>query len=133
MEWGPTMSENGTLVIDLDRQRMIALRQMDLEKVKEFLSDDLVWTHTTGRVDSKESQITSMESGEIVYSRYDPSDVKAQDYGDFIVLTGKADIHVNFRGTLYPLDVRFSDGWSKTDGKWKMVFSQATTFTYTGS
>ena len=111
---------------------MIALTQMDIEKAKEFLSDDLVWTHTSGRVDSKESQIASMEAGEIVYSRYDLSDVKAQDYGDFVVLTGKADIHVNFRGTLYPLDVRFTDGWSRKDGKWKMVFWHATTFTYTG-
>ena len=112
---------------------MIALKQMDIEKVKEFLSDDLVWTHASGRVDSKGNQIASMEAGEIVYSRYDPSDVKAQDYGDFVVLTGKADIHVNFRGTLYPLDVRFTDGWSRKDGKWKMVFWYSTTFTYTGS
>ena len=127
------MTENGKLVIDLDRQRMIALTQMDIEKVKEFLSDDLVWTHASGRVDSKGNQIASMEAGEIVYSRYDPSDVKAQDYGDFVVLTGKADIHVNFRGTLYALDVRFTDGWSMKDGKWKMVFWYSTTFTYTGS
>jgi ketosteroid isomerase-like protein len=127
------MTENGKLAIDLDRQRMIALKQMDIEKVKEFLSDDLVWTHASGRVDSKESQIASIEAGEIVYSRYDPSDVKAQDYGDFVVLTGKADIHVNFRGTLYALDVRFTDGWSRKDGKWKMVFWYSTTFTYTGS
>jgi len=45
---------------------MIALKQMDIEKVKEFLSDDLVWTHASGRVDSKGNQIASMEAGEIV-------------------------------------------------------------------
>jgi len=127
------MTDNAKLVIDLDRQRMTALKQMEIDKVKEFLSDELIWTHTSGRVDTKESQIASMESGEIVYSRYDPSDVKAQDYGDFVVLTGKADIHVNFRGTLYPLDVRFTDGWHKKDGNWKMVFWHATTFTYISS
>jgi hypothetical protein len=127
------MTENGKLVIEFGRQRTIALKQMNIETVKEFLSDDLVWTHTSGRVDSKESQIASIESEEIVFSRYDPSDVKALDYGDFVVLTGKADIHVNFRGTLYPLDVRFTNGWSRKDGKWKMVFWHVTTFTYSGS
>ena len=127
------MTENGKLAIDLDRQRMIALKHMNIEKVKEFLSDDLVWTHTSGRVDGKESQLASMEAGEIVYSRYDPSDVKAQDYGDFIVLSGKANIHVEFRGKLYSLDVRFTDGWSRKDGTWKMVFWHSTTFTYAGS
>jgi hypothetical protein len=127
------MTENARQVVDLDRQRMTALKQMEIDKVKEFHSDELVWNHTSGRVDTKESQVSSMESGEIVYSRYDPSDVKAQDYGDFVVLTGKTDIHVNFRGTRYPLDVRFTDGWHRKDGKWKMVFWQATTFTYTGS
>ena len=123
------MTENARQVVDLDRQRMTALKQMEIDKVKEFHSDELVWNHTSGRVDTKESQVSSMESGEIVYSRYDPSDVKAQDYGDFVVLTGKTDIHVNFRGTRYPLDVRFTDGWHRKDGKWKMVFWQATTFT----
>ena len=86
------MTDNARLVIDLARQRMTALKQMEIDRVKELLSDELVWTHTSGRVDTKESQISSMESGEIVYSRYDPSDVVAQDYGDFVVLTGKADI-----------------------------------------
>lgn len=124
---------NGDRIIELDRQRMAALARMDIAAASEFLSDDLVWTHTSGRVDSKESQIASMELGEIVYSRYDPLDMKAQEYGDFVVLTGKADIHVNFRGTLYPLDVRFTDGWSRMNGKWKMVFWHATTFTYAGS
>ena len=113
------MTDNARLVIDLARQRMTALKQMEIDRVKELLSDELVWTHTSGRVDTKESQISS--------------DVVAQDYGDFVVLTGKADIHVNFRGTPYPLDVRFTDGWHRKDGKWKMVFWQATTFTYTGS
>ena len=127
------MTDSAKQVIELDRQRMSALAQMDTDKVKEFLSDELVWTHTSGRVDTKESQIASMKSGEIVYSRYEPSDVEAQDYGDFVVLTGTADIHVNFRGTLYPLDVRFTDGWHKKDGKWKMVFWHSTTFTYTSS
>jgi ketosteroid isomerase-like protein len=130
---GLTMTDSARLVIELDRQRMIALTQMDIDKVKEFLSDELVWTHTSGRVDTRESQITSMKSGEIVYSRYEPSDVKAQDYGDFVVITGKADIQVDFRGTRYPLDVRFTDGWHRKDGTWKMVFWQATTFTYTDS
>jgi ketosteroid isomerase-like protein len=127
------MTDNGKLVMELDRQRMMALKKMDIESVKKFLSDELVWTHTTGRVDSKESQIASMTSGEIVYSRYEPSDVKAHDYGDFVVLTGKADIHVKFRGTLHSLDVRFTDGWHRKHSQWKMVFWQATTFTYTGT
>jgi len=127
------MSSNSELVIELDRQRMAALKQMDIEKVKQFLADDLVWTHVTGRVDTKESQIASMASGEIIYSRYDPSDVKAQDYGDFVVLSGKAEIHVNFRGVLHPLDVRFTDGWRRRDGRWEMVFWHATSYTYTPS
>jgi hypothetical protein len=41
---GLTMTANAKLVIDLDRQRMTALKQMEIDKVKEFLSDELVWT-----------------------------------------------------------------------------------------
>jgi Domain of unknown function (DUF4440) len=82
------MSDNGEKIIELDRQRMAAFARMDVARAKALLSDDLIFTHVSPLVDTKESLIRKMESGEIVYSLQEPSDVKAQDYGNVVVLTG---------------------------------------------
>ena len=47
------MTDNDRLVVDFDRQRMSAFKQMEIDKMKELLSDELVWIHTSGRVDTK--------------------------------------------------------------------------------
>jgi ketosteroid isomerase-like protein len=120
------MTENGRKIIDLDRQRMTAMAQMDVAKVKAFLSDDLIWTHATARVDTKQSLIKDMESGEVVYSRMEPSDVKAQDFGNVVVVTGTARIDVTWRQKLYPISVRITDVWANNDGVWQMVALHST-------
>jgi ketosteroid isomerase-like protein len=120
------MTENGQKIIDLDRQRMTAMAQMDIAKVKAFFSDDLIWTHATARVDTKQSLIKDMESGEVVYSRMEPSDVKAQDFGNVVVLTGTVRIGVTWRRKLYESSLRITDVWANNNGAWQMVALQST-------
>ena len=82
------MAGNAEKIIDLDRQRMTAMAQKDVAKLNALLSDDLVYTHSSARLDTKQSLIGAMEAGRTVYTAVVPSDVKAQDYGDTVVLTG---------------------------------------------
>jgi hypothetical protein len=55
-----------------------------------------------------------------------PSDVKAQDYGDTVVLTGVARISVNSGGNAMNFGVRFTDIWVNKGGNWQMVAWQST-------
>ena len=59
-----------------------------------MLADDLIYTHSSARLDTKKSLIDNMTSGATVYTSVEPSDVKAQDLGDTVVLTGIAQIKV---------------------------------------
>ena len=115
------MSDNGEKIIELDRQRMAAFARMDIAEAKALLSDDLIFTHVSSLVDTKESLISKMESGEIVYSLQEPSDVKAQDYGNVVVLTGSARIDVTANQTPYKLKLRFTNVWANHAGKWQMA------------
>jgi hypothetical protein len=76
------MSDNGQKIIDLDKKRMHAMAQKDIATLNALLSDDLVYTHSTARLDTKQSLIGAMESGATVYTAVEPSDVKAQDLGE---------------------------------------------------
>ena len=69
------MADNGQKIIDLDKKRMHAMAQKDIATLKALLSDDLVYTHSTARLDTKQSLIGAMESGTTVYTAVEPSDV----------------------------------------------------------
>ena len=120
------MAGNGQIVIDLDKKRMQAMAHKDLAALNDLISEDLVYTHSSARIDTKKSLIGAMESGSTVYTGVEPSDVKAQDLGDSVVLTGNAKISVNSGGRAMNFGVRFTDVWANKGGKWQMVAWQST-------
>jgi len=120
------MAGNGPMVIDLDKKRMTAMAQKDIATLSTLLSDDLVYTHSSARLDTKQSLIGNMESGSTVYTAVEPSDVKAQDLGDAVVLTGACRISVMTQGRPNSFSVRFTDVYANKGGQWQMVTWQST-------
>ena len=120
------MAGNAQTVIELDRRRMQAMAQKDVATLNALIADDLVYTHSSARLDSKQSLIGAMRSGATVYTAVEPSDVKAQDCGDTVVLTGVARIGVNSGGRAMNFGVRFTDVWANRGGSWQMVAWQST-------
>ena len=120
------MAGNGQTVIDLDRKRMQAMATKDVATLESLIADDLIYTHSSARLDTKRSLIEGMTSGKTVYTAVEPSDVKAQDLGDTVVLTGIAQIKVTVAGTPNAFGVRFTDVYARRDGRWQMVTWQST-------
>ncbi len=120
------MAGNGQTIIDLDRKRMHAMAAKDIATLEAVLADDLIYTHSSARLDTKKSLIGGMTSGSAVYTSCEPSDVKAQDFGDTVVLTGIAQIKVVVGGTPNAFGVRFTDVYARRNGKWQMVTWQST-------
>ncbi|MFI4948883.1 MAG: nuclear transport factor 2 family protein [Alphaproteobacteria bacterium] len=120
------MADNRQMIIELDKKRMTAMAQKDIATLNTLLSDELVYTHSSARIDTKESLIGAMQSGATVYNAVVPSDVKAQDCGDAVVLTGVARIGVNSGGNAMNFAVRFTDVYANKGGKWQMVTWQST-------
>ena len=56
------MAGNGQTIIDLDKKRMTAMAQKDIPTLNTLLSDDLIYTHSSARLDTKQSLIGNMES-----------------------------------------------------------------------
>jgi ketosteroid isomerase-like protein len=120
------MSGNAEKIIELDRQRMAAMAEKDVSKLDRIIADDLIYTHSSARVDTKKTLIGAMESGTTVYTAVEPSDVVAQDLGDAVVLTGVAAISVNSGGAPNSFRVRFVDVYANRGGQWQMVTWQST-------
>ena len=120
------MAGNGQTIIELDRKRMTAMAKKDIATLNAVLADDLVYTHSSARLDTKQSLIGAMQSGATVYNAVEPSDVKAQDLGSAVVLTGVARIQVMSGGKPNAFSVRFTDVYANRGGQWQMVSWQST-------
>ena len=120
------MAGNGDKVIALDKRRMTAMAQKDMATLNSLIADDLVYTHSSARLDTKQSLLGAMQSGATVYTAVEPSEVKAQDYGAAVVLTGRAQISVNSGGRAMSFGVRFTDVWVDKGGAWQMTAWQST-------
>ena len=48
------MAGNTQIVIDLDKQRMDAMAKKDIAALNALIADDLVYTHSTARLDTKQ-------------------------------------------------------------------------------
>ena len=120
------MAGNGNRVIALDAQRMTAMSQGDVGTLNALIADELVYTHSSARLDTKKSLIENMQTGKTVYTAVVPSDVQAQDYGDTVVLTGNARISVKSGGNAMNFGVRFTSVWVNKGGNWQMVAWQST-------
>ena len=120
------MANNEEMVIDLDKKRMQAMAAKDIATLDALLADDLVYTHSSARLDTKHSLIANMKSGATVYSAVEPSEVRAQDLGDAVILTGVARVNVSSNGMELDFRVRFTDAYAKRSGRWQMVTWQST-------
>ena len=120
------MAGNGQTIIDLDAKRMKAMAAKDVATLEAVLADDLIYTHSSSRLDTKRSLIDAMVKGTAVYTGMEASDVKAQDLGDTVVLTGIAQIKIVSSGTPSAFGVRFTDVYTRRNGGWQMVTWQST-------
>jgi hypothetical protein len=116
-------------VLRVENQRIQAVLRRDTAALEQLLADELVYTHSTGRVDSKAQFIHSIESGDLNYLAMKHSNFDARVYGDVAVLTGRSAVKVKSPHTgnqTADLDLRFLNVYAKRRGQWQQVAWQST-------
>lgn len=63
-----------------ERQRFAAQVSKDYTFLDKIFSDDLVYIHSSGKVDSKASYIQSIKDGKSVYEKIDVEEIKVRVY-----------------------------------------------------
>ena|ERR1700722_7477999 len=123
--------ESSAALLLAEAARQAALLHHDLVALEALLHEELVFTHTTGRVDSKSSWMTSRRTNVLRYVRLNPSDVKALVCGNGGVLTCLMDMAMQrvATGELIELNVRLTQAWLLSSGAWKLAAYQATRVT----
>lgn len=108
------------LVRGLEDARIAALCGQDAETLERLLSDSMVYVHSTGLVDTKESFLAHVRNGPIQYRTFERRDVESHAAGDgTVIFRGSAAAGVEFDGNPLALDFRYLAVWAKHDGAWR--------------
>lgn len=107
-------------------RRVRALIEADYSALDSVLADDLVYTHSTAKVDTKTSYLEPLLSGRTRYRALDASDVQVRIYGNTAVITGAMRSLALVAGRESRTHMRFTSVWVQRDTRWQMVTWQST-------
>ncbi len=108
-------------ILKMEEQRTQAILKADGPAMEKLFADDLVYIHSSGRLDTKRSYIDGLTSGKSSYKGFKFSNVKVRVYGDCAIASGDVLIELPTRN----LDLRFTNVWVKTAMGWVNVHWQS--------
>jgi ketosteroid isomerase-like protein len=109
-----------------EKKRFAAMIAGDLDTLGALLADELTYTHSSGRVDTKVQFLDSLRTGRQKYFAIAPEDTAVRVFGDTAVSTGQSAMHVSAGGQESRFRIRFTDVWVRRGGRWQMVAWQST-------
>jgi hypothetical protein len=113
-------------VREAETRRERALVTADYAALDQLLGDDLTYTHSTARVDTKASYLAPLLSGRTRYTSLTPEDIQVHTYGTAAVITGVLRSVALVAGKESRTNMRFTNFWIERGGHWQMVAWQST-------
>ena len=126
MAWSAGSSEEE--ILKIEDQRVQAMIAGDLATLDRLLADDLTYTHSTGRIQTKAELLAELKSGDLKYNAMPREEVKVRFLGCAAVVTGKAKLDVESRGVKVTFPIRFTDIYVKRAERWQLLAWQSTRF-----
>jgi ketosteroid isomerase-like protein len=108
--------------------RFAATLKGDLAALQTLIGDDLIYTHSSAKVETKQEFLDLLKSGFYQYKAITPSDLRVRVYGDTALVNGVAEIDVVNDGTPRHIKLRFLEAWVKRGGRWQLTTWQSTRF-----
>lgn len=114
-------------VREAEQQRLTAMTTADLDTLETLLDDCLSYGHSNGTMDTKDSLLEALRSGNIRYEAIQPSEMHVRLRGpDVALVTARADFKVALPERILEVDLRYTVTWNLTSGRWRMVEYQST-------
>lgn len=111
---------------ETDWRRRQAMVSGDAAALDRLLADDLVWTHSSGKVDGKRSFLDKIESHAVDYQVLEVTEDTVADHGDVLLHHGVLDGRVSVEGKEKALRNRFLSVWKCAGGTLQLIAWQST-------
>ena len=113
-------------VVALDRLRRERCIAADTTALAPMMTDELIYVHTSGAIDTKQSFLDRVGSGELTYHRIEPGAVVVRDHGVAVRVSGDIHIEVTASSVFKDLYARYVQEWLRTDAGWQLDYWQTT-------
>ncbi len=119
-------------LLKADASRRDAMVAGDVATMGHYLAEDLTWTHSSGKTDSKTSFLAVLASGTTVYHSLDVRDTQARQIGDLFIHEGVVFGDVTKDGQDKKMANRFLTVWlfdantSQENGGFELLAWQST-------
>ena len=113
-------------VLRADDNRFEAMRKEDWTALDATLADDLMYVHSTARLESKAEHIGNLRAGKPHYRGIAPRERRARVLGDAGIVNGVSEMHVERDGKEQRFTVRYLAVYTKAAGQWRMIAWQST-------
>lgn len=114
-------------VLALEERRRQALLEGDLPILQGLLADGLVYVHSTGACDGKESYLAKLSGGSLKYLELNFSDQRVQMLQQAAVVCGRMEAVISKDGQRKTVASLFMTVWScDAEGKWRLHAHQGT-------
>jgi hypothetical protein len=121
---------SGSITVDealkAEDARFQAQMSGDGAAMNKLFGDDLVYVHSSLVVDTKQSFIASITSGNVKYRSMQRGESKVRTYGCIAIVSGSAKFEVNVKGENRTLDLLYHAIWAKRAAGVQFVSWQAT-------
>jgi hypothetical protein len=115
------------LLRQTERARLRALVSADMVQAAELHAPDFQLITPIGAALSKDDYLGAVASGHIKYLTWTPGEMAVRLHGGAAVIRYRAQLEVVFGGHKVPLsDYWHTDTYEQRDGRWMVVWSQAT-------
>lgn len=119
------MSADEKAVSDAEKQRFDAQVSKNYAVLNQVLADDLIYTHSSGNTDGKQSYIQSIREGKSKYDAIDVQEQKVRVYGNTAVINGVCLIKAMNNGETINTHLRYTDVYVRKGKQWQMVAWQS--------
>ena len=125
-EADPALAE-ADLLRATERRRLSALVAADMEQAHQLHAQDFQLITPSGSALTKEQYLGRIASGEFDYLVWEPASIEVRLYGHVALIRYQAQLQIVVRGQKGQLGHYWhTDSYEKRDGRWQVVWSQAT-------
>jgi len=117
---------NADIILRLEQQWADALTKSDVAALEKLYDDTIVYTHSNGKVDTKESYLSAIKSGATQYQSMTRDDIKVSVYGHTAIVTCHWEVHVLARGNKIDTNARYLHVYVEQPNGWKLVAHEST-------
>ena len=114
-----------TKIEELEIKRYDAMLNADIHVLNDLLHENLIYSHSTGGLDTKEIYLNALRDKVSIYKSVKRDDQTVRITGDIGLVFNHVQIHAEHKGSELRLDNRLLAVWTRDKGIWRLLAIQS--------